>query len=124
MRSLPSRDLTSHGCVQLQPDRCDDPARRSCTSFDPQRLTAHKRLVAHFVREPPVARAVAAGPGGIESLCPTLFDRSPIMPDARVAEGGTEPPDALVQCGAVLARARPCPDKERVWTAGVLRSGR
>jgi hypothetical protein len=29
LRSLTSRDLTSHGCPQLQPDRCDGPATES-----------------------------------------------------------------------------------------------
>jgi hypothetical protein len=29
------------------PGCCDSPARRSCTSLDSQRLTAHQRLVAH-----------------------------------------------------------------------------
>jgi hypothetical protein len=47
LRSLTSRDLTSHGCAQLPPDCCDSPARRSCTSLDFQRLTAHCDLVSH-----------------------------------------------------------------------------
>src|SRR5258708_5677929 len=37
-------------CAQLLPGCCDSPARRSCTSFDSQRLTAHQRLTAQTVK--------------------------------------------------------------------------
>jgi hypothetical protein len=35
----------------MQQTRCDSPARRSSTSFNSGRLTAHWRLVAHVVLE-------------------------------------------------------------------------
>jgi hypothetical protein len=43
----PSPASPGSDCAQLLPGCCDSPARRSCTSFDLQRLTAHQRLVAH-----------------------------------------------------------------------------
>jgi len=43
----PSPASPGSGCAQLPPGCCDSPARRSRTSFDSQRLTAHPRLVAH-----------------------------------------------------------------------------
>ena len=43
----PSPASPGSDCAQLLPGCCDSPARRSCTSFDSQRLTAHQRLVAH-----------------------------------------------------------------------------
>ncbi len=42
----PSWRLPRPDCAQLLPGCCDNPARRSHTSFDSQRLTAHQRLVA------------------------------------------------------------------------------
>ena len=42
----PSPASPRSGCAQLPPDCCDSPARRSYTSFDFQRLTAHQRLTA------------------------------------------------------------------------------
>jgi hypothetical protein len=46
----PSLASPGSGCAQLPPGCCDNPARRSHTSFGPQRLTAHQRLVAHCSR--------------------------------------------------------------------------
>jgi hypothetical protein len=46
----PSPASPGSDCAQLLPNCCDSPARRSCTSFDSQRLTAHQRLVAHTDR--------------------------------------------------------------------------
>ena len=46
----PSPASPGSGCAQLPPGCCDNPARRSHTSFGPQRLTAHQRLVAHCSR--------------------------------------------------------------------------
>ena len=43
----PSPASPGSGCAQLLPGCCDNLARRSRTSFDSQRLTAHQRLVAH-----------------------------------------------------------------------------
>ena len=43
----PSPASPGSDCAQLLPNRCDGPARRSRTSFDSQRLTAHQRLMAH-----------------------------------------------------------------------------
>ena len=43
----PSPASPGSDCAQLPPSCCDSPARRSRTSFDSQRLTAHQRLVAH-----------------------------------------------------------------------------
>jgi hypothetical protein len=39
--SPPSPASPGSGCAQLLPGCCDSPARRSCTSFGPRRLTAH-----------------------------------------------------------------------------------
>ena len=44
----PSPASPGSGCAQLLPGCCDSLARRSRTSFDSQRLTAHRRLVAHM----------------------------------------------------------------------------
>ena len=46
----PSPAPPGSDCAQLPPDCCDSLARRSRTSFDSQRLTAHQRLVAHHQR--------------------------------------------------------------------------
>jgi hypothetical protein len=62
LRSLTSRDLTSHGCPQLLPGCCDSPARRSCTSFDFQRLTAHCDLVSQRSGERVPQPGLAASP--------------------------------------------------------------
>ena len=40
-------DVSRVGLRSAPPGCCDSPARRSCTSLDSQRLTAHQRLVAH-----------------------------------------------------------------------------
>jgi hypothetical protein len=48
---LPSHPASPEpDCAQLLPGCCDSPARRTCTSFGSQRLTAHKRLMAHYQR--------------------------------------------------------------------------
>jgi hypothetical protein len=46
----PSPASPGSDCAQLPPGCCDSPARRSRTSFDSQRLTAHRRLMAHYHR--------------------------------------------------------------------------
>src|ERR1039457_817520 len=46
----PSPASPGSDCAQLPPGCCDSLARRSCTSFDSQRLTAHQRLMAHTNR--------------------------------------------------------------------------
>src|SRR5262249_30498206 len=51
----PSPASPGSGCAQLPPDRCDGLARRSDTSLDPQRLTAHRRLVAHEIADPAIS---------------------------------------------------------------------
>ena len=43
----PSPASPGSGCAQLLPGYCDNPARRTPTSFGTRRLTAHRRLVAH-----------------------------------------------------------------------------
>jgi hypothetical protein len=43
----PSPASPGSDCAQFPPGCCDSPARRSRTSFDSQRLTAHQRLVVH-----------------------------------------------------------------------------
>jgi hypothetical protein len=43
----PSPASPGSDCAQLLPGCCDNPARRTRTSFGFQRLTAHQRLVAH-----------------------------------------------------------------------------
>src|ERR1022692_4122547 len=59
----PSPASPGSDCAQLPPGCCDSPARRSRTSFDSQRLTAHQRLVAHQHGKNSSSSAVASGPG-------------------------------------------------------------
>jgi hypothetical protein len=47
----PSPTSPGSGCAQLLPGCCDNPARRTPTSFGSRRLTAHRRLVAHTARK-------------------------------------------------------------------------
>jgi hypothetical protein len=51
----PSPASPGSGCAQLLPGCCDNPARRTSTSFGTRRLTAHKRLVAHVLLGPVVS---------------------------------------------------------------------
>jgi hypothetical protein len=56
---LPTRPASPEsGCAQLLPGCCGSPARRSPTSFGSQRLTAHRRLVAHDFRTDPAVVAL------------------------------------------------------------------
>jgi hypothetical protein len=48
----PSPASPGSGCALLLPGCCDSPARRHSTSFNSERLTAHRRLVAHMVLGP------------------------------------------------------------------------
>jgi hypothetical protein len=57
----PSPASPGSDCAQLLPGCCDNPARRSSTSFDLPRLTAHERLAAQFRHTARVPRHVVAG---------------------------------------------------------------
>src|SRR4051812_4184272 len=94
----PSPASPGSGCAQLLPGCCDNPARRTPTSFGTRRLTAHRRLVAHTA-----AKYINRG------------DRTPLHPALRGRSSACEPRgthvghrgSACVACPTTSCRSAP-----------------
>ena len=107
-------------CAQLLPGCCDSPARRSCTSFGSQRLTAHRRLVAHVVGDigpkDPLQMSAAEHQRPVQALGPDGPDPSfsegvrPRRPDRGEDDLDAVACEHRVEAGGVLCV--PVPDQK------------